>query len=79
MDFNSIDEKLTTHIEEQLVHDTQMAEKIQALTVKMDALEESIQTLLGLWQQARGMLTLVKWCSAIAGLGISLITFFRSR
>ena len=75
----SIDDKLTTHIEGELVRDTQMADKINHLSAKIEELEQSINSLLNLWEQARGMLTLVKWCAAIAGFGISIITFFKSR
>lgn len=75
----SIDDKLTTHIEEELVRDTQMADKINHLSAKIEELEQSINSLLNLWEQARGMLTLVKWCAAAASIGISIVTFFKSR
>ena len=79
MDLQSIDDKLTAHIEEELVRDTQMRERINTLSIKIEELEKSINSLLNLWEQARGMLTLVKWCAAIAGFGISIITFLKAR
>ena len=80
--FNQIGEMrlaLTEHIEEEMVRDAQQATKLDGLILKMESLEKNVKALLDLWEQGKGMLTLVKWCAAIAGFGISIITFLKAR
>ena len=70
---------LTLHIEEELVRDTEMSTKLTSLDDKVKSLNTDIRTLLDLWEQARGMVTLVKWCAAIGGFLITLVAFFKGK
>ena len=55
------------------------AAKIETLSIKVDELTDMIKGLVAVWEQARGMITLVKWLSAIAGSLASVYIFFKGR
>ena len=78
-ELRELKQSLSMHIEEELVRDTKMESQISSLAMQVDNLNNSITSLLNLWEQARGMVTLIKWCSAIGGVILSLYTFLKGR
>jgi len=69
--------ELREHIEEELVRDTIMSEKLLEVEYKVDILTSDIKSLLELWQQAKGIVTFVKWTASIAGALTAIILFIK--
>ena len=70
---------LTDHTENEKIRDIETAIKIASLEEKMELLLVNTQSLLSLWEQARGMVTLVKWLAAISGSLASIYLFFKGK
>lgn len=70
---------LEGHTSAEIARDTETTMKMAALSVKVDKLIESTENLLRLWEQARGMVTLVKWLAAIGGSLASMYLFFKGK
>lgn len=71
--------ELTDHTEAELMRDTETNARITSLEAKVDTLIASTTSLLNLWEQARGMLTLVKWLAAIGSFLASMWLFFKGK
>ena len=69
--------ELRDHIEEELVRDTIMSEKLNAVETKVDILSSDVKSLVEMWQQARGVLTFVKWVAGLVMGSLALIVFLR--
>jgi len=69
--------ELRDHIEEELVRDTIMSEKLLEVEKKVDELSSDIKSLLELWQQAKGIVTFVKWSASIVGFITAIILFIK--
>lgn len=69
--------ELREHIGEEQIRDASMADKIQNLEDKVDKLSEDVKTLLEMWQQAKGIITFVKWMAGISGGIVAFIVFIK--
>lgn len=70
-------EIVQNHVEEELVRDAARAAKMQALEDKVDTLSKDVRSLLEMWQQARGIITFVKWMAGISGGILAFIVFIK--
>ena len=52
-----------------------LQEKLEHLEAQVDKLTRSVESLLGLWEQAKGGVTFVKWSASIVGT-LSALFFF---
>ena len=71
--------ELAKHIREGLVRDTEMSDQLKALQREVEELKESTTKLVTMWEQARGMLTLVKWCASIVGALASVYLYMKGK
>jgi len=78
-DLKQLAESFSTHVEDQLVRDAEITAQIEILTTKVDSLLENVRSLLNLWEQARGMVTLVKWVAAISAFLLSIHSYLKGR
>ena len=65
-----LDEILSLHIQEENARFEQLSSDIKQL-------RQDVKDLTAAWQQARGMITLVKWLAGISGGIMVWITFFK--
>jgi len=72
-----LDVTVTGHIREELIRDVKMAEQIKELSDKVDALTTNVELLLSMWQQAKGVVSFIKWMSVIAGGFVTFILYMK--
>jgi len=63
----NLDDAVSSHITEEKIRDAQMADKIKELSDKVDILTKNVELLLSMWQQAKGVVSFIKWLAVIAG------------
>ena len=72
-----LSEGLTSHIEEGIIRETEMAIKMESISNKVDDLTATVKSLLAVWEQTQGVLSFVKWLFGISGSIVALIAFFK--
>ena len=72
-----IHEAFTSHIEEDIIRDAEITYKIERVSDKIEELNNTIKGLVSVWEQARGILTFVKWLVGISGSVVAVIAFFK--
>lgn len=68
---------LGDHVDEERVRDALMAAKMEEMSKQIQALTEQVQTLITSWNQARGVLSFVKWTVGISGSLAAFIVFLK--
>ena len=68
-----ISESLTSHIEEGIIRETEMAIKMESISNKVDDLTATVKSLLAVWEQTQGVLSFVKW---LFGFPVTIVGCF---
>lgn len=55
----------------------QLREEVQQLKDSFDTLSKEVRALLNLWEQAKGVVTFVKWCAAVGSAVAAFILFIK--
>ena len=76
-DIQDLHNTLSYYIEEGLIRDTEMNMRVDILTTQVGELNTSIRGLLTVWEQARGVLTVIRWLLWASGSVLALIAFFK--
>jgi cellulose biosynthesis protein BcsQ len=72
-----LNQKISEHILEGKLRDGVMLREMEELKEKVEALTKSVTALLDLWQQAKGIVTFMKWVSAIGGGVVAFFVFIK--
>ena len=68
---------LEEHVDEERVRDAVMAAKIEEMSNQIKTLTDQVELLVNTWNQARGVLSFVKWFVGISGSLTAMILFFK--
>lgn len=68
---------LEEHVDEERVRDALMSAKIDEMSVQINTLTVQVETIITSWNQARGVLSFVKWVVGISGSVGAFILFIR--
>ena len=68
---------LEEHVDEERVRDALMSAKIDEMSVQINTLTVQVETLITSWNQARGVLSFVKWVVGISGSLAAFILFIK--
>ena len=73
----ALENKLLYHIEDELLRDNTMEHQMKSLDNKVDLLSAQVETLITMWQQARGVLTFTRWLLWVTGSVVAILAFFK--
>ena len=68
---------LEEHVDEERVRDAVMAAKIEEMSNQIKTLTVQVELLVNTWNQARGVLTFVKWFVGISGSLTAFLLFIK--
>jgi hypothetical protein len=70
-------EEVKDHVEHELVRDTIMSNQIKNIEDKLESLTTDVKSLISMWEQAKGIITFIKWFSTIGGGLIAAILYLK--
>lgn len=68
---------LEDHVDEERVRDALMSAKMDEMAEQIKTLSTQVEMLVNSWNQARGVLSFVKWFVGISGSLTAMILFFK--
>ena len=68
---------LEEHVDEERVRDALMSAKIEEMSKQIQILTEQMESLVTSWNQAKGVLSFVKWVVGISGSVGAFILFIK--
>ena len=68
---------LEDHVDEERVRDVLMSAKIEEMSKQIQTLTEQMESLVTSWNQAKGVLSFVKWVVGISGSVGAFILFIK--
>lgn len=74
---DNLRQDLADHTSEWVARDAEITYKIERVSDKIEELNNTIKGLVSVWEQARGILTFVKWLVGISGSVVAVIAFFK--
>lgn len=74
---NELSKFLEEHVDEERVRDAIMSAKIEEMSKQIQTLTEQMESLVTSWNQAKGVLSFVKWVVGISGSVGAFILFIK--
>lgn len=76
-DIRELSKSLEEHVDEERVRDALISAKIEEMSKQIQTLTEQMESLVTSWNQAKGVLSFVKWVVGISGSLAAFILFIK--
>lgn len=76
-DIRELSKSLEEHVDEERVRDALISAKIEEMSKQIQTLTEHMESLATSWNQAKGVLSFVKWVVGISGSLAAFILFIK--